>query len=338
MVEVEVADKTFPSFEIVTNQGVEEMDINVKEMLPGLFGGKKKRRKTSVAEAREILQAEEEGRLVDPGQVAREAVERAQSSGIVFLDEIDKVAGRESGRGPDVSREGVQRDLLPIVEGTVRQHEVRVRQDRPRPLHRGRRLPRLEAVGPDPGAPGPVPDPRRARLADRGGLRPHPDRAGERAAEAVPRAARRRAASSSRSPTTPSREIARDAERVNRALENIGARRLHTILERLLEDISFAGPENAGRKIRDRGRGRARRAGGSRQGRGPLALRPVKRRGSGAPASRGSRDPRPRSLPAAARSAIRRRRCRAGRGPSRTSPSSRRETTRSSRSHFPTGS
>ncbi len=119
MVDVEVADKTFPSFEIVTNQGVEEMDINVKEMLPGLFGGKKKRRKATVGEAREILQAEEEGRLVDPGQVAREAVERAQSAGIVFLDEIDKVAGRESGgRGPDVSREGVQRDLLPIVEGT----------------------------------------------------------------------------------------------------------------------------------------------------------------------------------------------------------------------------
>ncbi|HEY1434338.1 MAG TPA: ATP-dependent protease ATPase subunit HslU, partial [Thermoanaerobaculia bacterium] len=119
LVEVEVADKTFPSFEIVTNQGVEEMDINVKEMLPGLFGGKKKRRKTTVGEARQILQAEEEGRLIDPGQVAREAVERAQSSGIVFLDEIDKVAGRESGgRGPDVSREGVQRDLLPIVEGT----------------------------------------------------------------------------------------------------------------------------------------------------------------------------------------------------------------------------
>ncbi len=119
LVEVEVADKAFPSFEIVTNQGVEEMDINVKEMLPGLFGSKKKRRKATVAEAREILQMEEEGRLIDQGQVAREAVERAQSSGIVFLDEIDKVAGREAGgRGPDVSREGVQRDLLPIVEGT----------------------------------------------------------------------------------------------------------------------------------------------------------------------------------------------------------------------------
>ncbi len=101
LVEVEVADKAFPSFEIVTNQGVEEMDINVKEMLPGLFGGKKKRRKATISEAREILQAEEEGRLVDPGQVAREAVERAQSAGIVFLDEIDKVAGREAGgRGP----------------------------------------------------------------------------------------------------------------------------------------------------------------------------------------------------------------------------------------------
>src|ERR1700682_2835767 len=106
LVEVEVADKAFPSFEIVTNQGVEEMDINVKEMLPGLFGSKKKRRKATVAEAREIIQMEEEGRLIDQGQVAREAVERAQSSGIVFLDEIDKVAGREAGgRGPDVSRE-----------------------------------------------------------------------------------------------------------------------------------------------------------------------------------------------------------------------------------------
>ncbi|HSB63582.1 MAG TPA: AAA family ATPase, partial [Thermoanaerobaculia bacterium] len=112
LVEVEVADKTFPSFEIVTDKGVEEMDINVKEMLPGLFGGKKKRRKTTVKDAREILQAEEEGRLIDAGQVAREAVARAETSGIVFLDEIDKVAGRESGRsGPDVSREGVQRDL-----------------------------------------------------------------------------------------------------------------------------------------------------------------------------------------------------------------------------------
>ena len=138
MVEIEVADKTFPSFEIVTNQGVEEMDINVKEMLPGLFGGKKKRRKTSVGEARQILQAEEEGRLVDPGQVAREAVERAQSSGIVFLDEIDKVAGRESG--PRSRRLPRGRPAGPPADrrGHLGQHEVRLRQDRPRALHRGR--------------------------------------------------------------------------------------------------------------------------------------------------------------------------------------------------------
>ena len=168
MVEIEVADKTFPSFEIVTNQGVEEMDINVKEMLPGLFGGKKKRRKTSVGEARQILQAEEEGRLVDPGQVAREAVERAQSSGIVFLDEIDKVAGRESGRGPDVSREGVQRDLLPIVEGTsVNTKYGFVKTDHVLFIAAGR-VPRLEAVRSDPGAAGALSDPRRARFADRG--------------------------------------------------------------------------------------------------------------------------------------------------------------------------
>ncbi len=193
MVDVEVADKTFPSFEIVTNQGVEEMDINVKEMLPGLFGGKKKRRKATVGEAREILQAEEEGRLVDPGVVAREAVERAQSAGIVFLDEIDKVAGRESGgRGPDVSREGVQRDLSADRRRDVGQHQVRLRQDRPRPLHCGRRVSRVEALGSDPGAPGSLPDPRRARFPDRGRLRAHPDGAGERAPETVPGAPERR--------------------------------------------------------------------------------------------------------------------------------------------------
>src|SRR5262249_9798292 len=112
--EREGADKAFPPFEIVTNQGGERMEITVTEMRTGVIATKKRRRTAPVGEAGEMLQAEEEGRLVAPGQVAREAVERAQSSGIVFLDEIDKVAGRESGRGPDVSREGVQRDLLPI--------------------------------------------------------------------------------------------------------------------------------------------------------------------------------------------------------------------------------
>jgi ATP-dependent HslUV protease ATP-binding subunit HslU len=248
LVEVEVADKTFPSFEIVTNQGVEEMDINVKEMLPGLFGGRKKRRKTTVSEAREILQAEEEGRLVDPGQVAREAVERAQGSGIVFLDEIDKVAGRESGRGPEVSREGVQRDLLPIVEGTsVNTKYGFVKTDHVLFIAAGAfHVSKPSDLIPELQGRFPI----RVELdslteADFVRILTEPENALLKqyrallAAEGVELGFSEDAI----------REIARDAERVNRALENIGARRLHTILERLLEEISFAGPENAGKTI-----------------------------------------------------------------------------------------
>jgi ATP-dependent HslUV protease ATP-binding subunit HslU len=249
MVEVEVADKTFPSFEIVTNQGVEEMDINVKEMLPGLFGGKKKRRKTSVTEAREILQAEEEGRLVDPGQVAREAVERAQSSGIVFLDEIDKVAGRESGRGPDVSREGVQRDLLPIVEGTsVNTKYGFVKTDHVLFIAAGAfHVSKPSDLIPELQGRFPI----RVELdslteADFVRILTEPENALLKQYHALLGAERVELQFSEDAVL----EIARDAERVNRALENIGARRLHTILERLLEDISFAGPENAGKTIR----------------------------------------------------------------------------------------
>ena len=250
MVEVEVADKTFPSFEIVTNQGVEEMDINVKEMLPGLFGGKKKRRKTSVAEARQILQAEEEGRLIDPGQVAREAVERAQSSGIVFLDEIDKVAGRESGgRGPDVSREGVQRDLLPIVEGTsVNTKYGFVKTDHVLFIAAGAfHVSKPSDLIPELQGRFPI----RVELdslteADFVRILTEPENALLKQYRALLGAENVDLSFSEDAIG----EIARDAERVNRALENIGARRLHTILERLLEDISFEGPENAGKSIR----------------------------------------------------------------------------------------
>src|SRR6266581_7944940 len=119
LVEVEVPERSFPSFQILTSQGVEEMDVNLRDMLPGLFGGKTKHRRLTVPEAREALRTEEESRLVDAEQVARIAVERVQTSGIVFIDEIDKIAGREGGHGPEVSREGVQRDILPIVEGTT---------------------------------------------------------------------------------------------------------------------------------------------------------------------------------------------------------------------------
>jgi ATP-dependent HslUV protease ATP-binding subunit HslU len=118
LVEIEVKDRP-PTFEISTNAGVEEMGINIKDMLPNLFGQKTRHRKMRVAEALDYLVQEEEQKLIDMDQVTRVALERVETSGIIFLDEIDKIAGRESGHGPDVSREGVQRDILPIVEGTT---------------------------------------------------------------------------------------------------------------------------------------------------------------------------------------------------------------------------
>src|SRR3989454_7993457 len=119
-IEIDIKEQNYPSFEIFTAQGVEEMGVNIKDMLPGLFGGKSRRKKMRVDEAREILIQEEADKLVDQQNVAREAIDRVEQSGIVFLDEIDKIAGRQqASHGPDVSREGVQRDLLPIVEGTT---------------------------------------------------------------------------------------------------------------------------------------------------------------------------------------------------------------------------
>ena len=118
-VEIDVREKSFPSFEIIAGSSVEEVDINVKDMLPGLFQGRMKKRKLRVPEALEALAQEEEQKLIDMETVARAAVDRVQQSGIIFIDEIDKVAGREGTHGPDVSREGVQRDILPIVEGTT---------------------------------------------------------------------------------------------------------------------------------------------------------------------------------------------------------------------------
>jgi ATP-dependent HslUV protease ATP-binding subunit HslU len=119
MVDIEVRERAMPAFEIISNQGVEDMDVNIKDMLSGMFGQQKKKRKMSVADAFEYLIQEEENKLLDMDQVTRVAVERAEQMGIIFIDEIDKVAGRESGHGPDVSREGVQRDILPIIEGTT---------------------------------------------------------------------------------------------------------------------------------------------------------------------------------------------------------------------------
>jgi len=119
LIEIEVRERTSPTFQILSSQGVEEMDVQLKDMMPGLFGGKSKRKTLKVADARQVILQEEENRLLDSDQIARLAIERTEASGIIFIDEIDKVAGREGGHGPDISREGVQRDLLPIVEGTT---------------------------------------------------------------------------------------------------------------------------------------------------------------------------------------------------------------------------
>ena len=119
MVELDVRERNMPQFGIISNQNMEDMEMNLKDMLPNIFGGGAKKKKMKVTEAFEYLVQEEEGRLIDMDSVNRAAVERVESNGIVFLDEIDKIAGREGGHGPDVSREGVQRDILPIVEGTT---------------------------------------------------------------------------------------------------------------------------------------------------------------------------------------------------------------------------
>jgi ATP-dependent HslUV protease ATP-binding subunit HslU len=118
VVEIDVKERG-PTFEISTPSGIEEMDINLKDVIPGLFGQRARKRKMRVSEAMEYVIQEEEQKLIDMDQVTRVALDRVERSGIIFLDEIDKIAGRESGHGPDVSREGVQRDILPIVEGTT---------------------------------------------------------------------------------------------------------------------------------------------------------------------------------------------------------------------------
>jgi ATP-dependent HslUV protease ATP-binding subunit HslU len=242
IVEIEVKERNFPAFEIISNQGVEEMDINIKDLLPGFLGQRSKKRKMRVAEAMEYLAQEEEQKLVDMDQVTRLAVERVEDNGIVFLDEIDKIAGRESGHGPDVSREGVQRDILPIVEGTtVNTRYGMVRTDhilfiaagafhvsKPADL-----IPELQGRFPirvelDSLTIGDfvriLTEPQNAltkqyvALLDTEGVKLS---FGDDAVH----------------------EVARFATVVNETTENIGARRLHTILEKLLDDISFDGPD-----------------------------------------------------------------------------------------------
>jgi ATP-dependent HslUV protease ATP-binding subunit HslU len=241
MVEIDVKERG-PTFEVSTAGGIEEMDINLKDVLPGLFGGRTKKRKMRVGEALDYLVQEEEQKLVDMDQVTRVAIERVERSGIVFLDEVDKIAGREAGHGPDVSREGVQRDILPIVEGTtVNTRYGFVRTDhilfiaagafhvsKPSDL-----IPELQGRFPirvelksltEHDFIRILKEPKNALIKQYQALL---DTEGIKLTfteDAL-------------------QEISSFAARVNESTENIGARRLHTILEKLLEDVSFDGPD-----------------------------------------------------------------------------------------------
>ena len=242
VVELEVRDSSFPSFEVIAGSSVEEIDVKMKDMLPGLFQGRSRKRRMKVPEAAEHLAREEEQKLVDMESVGRAAIERVEQAGIIFVDEIDKIAGSDGRQGPDVSREGVQRDILPIVEGTtVNTKHGMVRTDhilfvaagafhlaKPSdliPELQGRFPIRveLEALGTDDFVriltepQGALVTQYRALLGTEGiDLRFEND--------AV-------------------RRIAEIANLVNERSENIGARRLHTVMEKLLDEVSFDAPE-----------------------------------------------------------------------------------------------
>jgi ATP-dependent HslUV protease ATP-binding subunit HslU len=241
MVEIDVKERG-PTFEVTTPAGIEEMDINLKDMIPGLFAGRTRKRKMRVGEAIDYLIQEEEQKLVDMDQVTRIAIERVERSGIIFLDEVDKIAGRESGHGPDVSREGVQRDILPIVEGTtVNTRYGFVRTDhilfvaagafhvsKPSDL-----IPELQGRFPirvelkslsEADFVRILTEPKNALIKQYQALLD---------TEGIKLTFTEDAISG----------VAHFAAMVNESAENIGARRLHTILEKLLEDLSFDGPD-----------------------------------------------------------------------------------------------
>jgi ATP-dependent HslUV protease ATP-binding subunit HslU len=242
-VEVEMRDRSMPSFEVISSQGVEEMDINIKDILPGLFGQRTKKRRMHVAEAMEYLIQEEENRLIDVDQVTRTAVERAEQSGIIFLDEIDKIAGRErGGGGPDVSREGVQRDILPIVEGTtVNTRYGMVRTDHILFVAAGAfHVSKPSDLIPELQGRFPI----RVELhslttEDFIRILKEPKSALVKQYIALLETEGIKLTFSDEA----LQEIAKFAAAVNEATENIGARRLHTIMEKLLDEISFEGPD-----------------------------------------------------------------------------------------------
>jgi len=240
--------QSLPMIEVLSGQGMEEMGIHLKDMLSNIMPSKTKRRKVRVAEARRLLAQEEAQKLVDMDEAVTQAIRRAENSGIVFLDELDKIAGREGGHGPDVSREGVQRDLLPIVEGSsVTTKYGVVRTDhilfiaagafhiaKPSDL-----IPELQGRFPirvelDPLTRGDfvriLTEPRNALITQYVELLKTEQVTLRFAPEAV-------------------EAIAEIAMQVNTSTENIGARRLYTVMEKLLEQISFDAPDLPGKEL-----------------------------------------------------------------------------------------
>ena len=248
LVEIEVAQKGFPSLEIVSGSSIEEVEFNLKDMMPGLFQGRSKKKRVPVRDAVAALEQEEQQKLVDMDQVARVAVDRVQQAGIIFLDEIDKIAGREGGHGPDVSREGVQRDILPIVEGTtVNTKHGMVRTDHILFVAAGA----FHVSKPSDLIP---------ELQGRFPIRVELEALGR--AEFVRILTEPRSALVKQYIALMETEgvelaftddaielIAEYAAIVNERTENIGARRLHTVMERLLDEISFEGPDLAEKAI-----------------------------------------------------------------------------------------
>src|SRR5450755_1692188 len=242
MVELEVREKSMPAFEIITNQGVEEMDVNMKDMLPNIFGSRTKKRKMKVSEAFEYLIQEEEQRLIDMDQVTRIAVERVENSGIIFLDEIDKIAGREGGHGPDVSREGVQRDILPIVEGTtVNTRYGMVSTDHILFIAAGAfHVSKPSDLIPELQGRFPIRvELKSLTVEDFIRILKEPKNALAKQYTALLETEGIKLTLTDDA----LEEVAKFAAQVNESAENIGARRLHTIMEKLLEEISFEGPD-----------------------------------------------------------------------------------------------
>lgn len=247
-VEVEIVDRNLPIVEIFSASGLEEMDINIKDMFGGLFPKKKKQRKVKVPEALQIISQEEAHKLIDMDSVTKQAIERVEQSGIIFIDEIDKIAGRESTFGPDVSREGVQRDILPIVEGTtVTTKYGMVKTDHILFIAAGAfhvskpsdlipelqgRFPirvELDSLGKDD-LIRILTEPENALIKQYTALLNTESVKLEFKEDAIA-------------------EIAEMATLINERTENIGARRLYTMMERLLDEISFDAPDKSGKDI-----------------------------------------------------------------------------------------